>query len=289
MVLILVTDTRRPNRVITTVMEYLEAEGEEFLLTSLPYISLSYEHTGRTIIHHLTRGEIDPSIIFYWLNHTTSALEAMELAGYRLINPISAWRVGRDKALQLALFEKNGIPHPWTFFTFAGLRAVEPRLKWGERDYVFKPHNAGRGRDVHRTESRQVAASLLSRIPRYRLGLLVQEYLSHEPKPRHHYRINVVGGQPVTGCKLEAQGHNWVTNQARGGEVYMRDLSEFPAEVVELAIRAATVVGADYSGVDVIEGPDGSFHVLEANELPGFGESTALYLARHVLEVARNR
>ncbi len=288
MVLILIASTRRQNRVIRAVIEHFESQREQFLLASVADISLSYDNMGRTRIHHPVHGEISPDVVFYWLSQMPSLLEAMELGGYRLINPIRAWRIGRDKALQLALFEKNHIAHPWTLFTYAGWRAVESRLNWDEQEYVFKPHNSGRGQGVHKAASRSEARVLLSHIPRYRMGLLVQEYVNHAPKPRHHYRVNVVGGEPVSGMRLEVQGSDWVTNQARGGQgVPSEQPSNFPQEAVELAVRAATAVGSDYSGVDVIEGPDGAFYVLEANELPAFGETTALYLARHILKVAR--
>jgi glutathione synthase/RimK-type ligase-like ATP-grasp enzyme len=50
-----------------------------------------------------------------------------------------------------------------------------------------------------------------------------------------------------------------------------------------LAVRAVEAIGADYSGVDVIEGADEQFYVLETNELPGFGTATGQQLGRYIL------
>jgi glutathione synthase/RimK-type ligase-like ATP-grasp enzyme len=35
-------------------------------------------------------------------------------------------------------------------------------------------------------------------------------------------------------------------------------------------MRAASCVGADYAGVDIIQGPDGRFFVLEVNSMPAW-------------------
>lgn len=286
MILILIPDLRRRNRVIRADLEYLESQDQPYLLSSVRDVSILLDGSGQAKLHHPDHGEISPSVVFYWVSRMPSSLEAMELNGYRLINPVQAWKVGCDKALQLSLFEKNGIPHPWTLLTYAGARSVLD-LTWKAAEYVFKPHRGGRGTGVQKADNRSRAEALVRNTIRYREGLLIQEYLNHEPKPRHHYRVNIVGLEPVSGVRLEVDSSSWVTNQARGGRGTVRGPEEFPREAVDLAVRAAAAVGADYSGVDVIEGPDEAFYVLEANELPALGESTALYLASHILKTSR--
>jgi glutathione synthase/RimK-type ligase-like ATP-grasp enzyme len=44
---------------------------------------------------------------------------------------------------------------------------------------------------------------------------------------------------------------------------------EAPREIRELGLRASRAMGLDYSGVDVIESPDGPV-VLEVNASPGW-------------------
>ena len=66
-------------------------------------------------------------------------------------------------------------------------------------------------------------------------------------------------------------------------------IEDVPVEIKQLAVRAATAIGADYSGVDVIEGVDGRFYVLETNEFPGFGERTAPYLGRYIVDTVRQQ
>lgn len=117
----------------------------------------------------------------------------------------------------------------------------------------------------------------------------MQEYLDHAPKVRHHFRVNVVAGEAVKATEIRASGGNWLTNQAQGGESVDSDSAteDIPEDVICLALRATAAIGADYSGVDVIEGSEGAFYVLETNEFPGFRRTTAWFLSRYIIKVAR--
>jgi ribosomal protein S6--L-glutamate ligase len=42
------------------------------------------------------------------------------------------------------------------------------------------------------------------------------------------------------------------------------------ADWADLAVRAASVIGADYAGVDLLPAGDGSAYVLEINGIPGW-------------------
>ena len=292
MILVLVTSAHSPNRLIRSVVQEIQASGETCLISTVPSLFLLYDNSGRAQILHHQQGMIEPNVIFHWVGgrQAYSTLDALELGGYRLINPLNAWRIGRNKAMQLALFEREGIAHPWTLFAQdVSWARITDHLEWDGQEYVFKPHNAGRGRDVQKTRQERMAADMYSRTPRYREGVLIQEYLDHAPKPRHHFRVNVIGGEPVTGTEIRATGGNWLTNQAQGGNILSPDygVEDIPGDAIRLALRATRAIGADYSGVDVIEGSDGAFYVLETNEFPGFGERTGPYLGKHIVEVAR--
>jgi glutathione synthase/RimK-type ligase-like ATP-grasp enzyme len=60
---------------------------------------------------------------------------------------------------------------------------------------------------------------------------------------------------------------DWRTNVAQGATAEPVRLG--PAEA-ELAIRAASAVGAVAAGVDLLPGPDGEWYVLEVNAVPGW-------------------
>jgi ribosomal protein S6--L-glutamate ligase len=54
---------------------------------------------------------------------------------------------------------------------------------------------------------------------------------------------------------------------AQGGKVKAIKVSEVEEE---LALRAASAVGAEVAGVDLLPGPDGTLYVIEVNAVPGW-------------------
>src|SRR5690606_34482815 len=101
-------------------------------------------------------------------------LDILEQGGFRLVNPVNAWRIGNNKALQLGLFERYGIPHPWSLFTYGSSQQLRPLSEAGKRRYVVKPHNLGRGALVVRVRGRSQAARAHRRLIGRRRGSLIQ-------------------------------------------------------------------------------------------------------------------
>jgi [lysine-biosynthesis-protein LysW]--L-2-aminoadipate ligase len=93
----------------------------------------------------------------------------------------------------------------------------------------------------------------------------VQELID---KPDRDIRVIVIGGQ-VAGA-IYRTGEALRTNVALGGQALP---CEVTAEIEKLSLEAATAVGADIAGVDLIEDRDGRLLVLEVNhrvEFSGF-------------------
>ena len=61
--------------------------------------------------------------------------------------------------------------------------------------------------------------------------------------------------------------HDWRTNVSRGAtpERFTPD-----NQLVDLARRAATALGAPLAGVDILPGSDGTLYVIEVNAVPGW-------------------
>jgi tetrahydromethanopterin:alpha-L-glutamate ligase len=62
-------------------------------------------------------------------------------------------------------------------------------------------------------------------------------------------------------------GASWITNIKQGARAKAAIPSQ---ELIDLAVRATSCVGADYAGVDIIQARDGSFLVLEVNSMPAW-------------------
>jgi ribosomal protein S6--L-glutamate ligase len=104
-------------------------------------------------------------------------------------------------------------------------------------------------------------------------------------------RAFVVGGRVIGAIERRAPAGDWRTNVSRGGSVQSFEL---PSEWVQLALRAATAVGADYAGVDLLPSRDGQVYVLEVNGIPGWkglqqatGVDVAGAIVDHVVERVR--
>lgn len=290
--IILVLVPRLRNRLKTPrgVIRALRAVRARVLVATPRQLSLVYDGRGRVRLYHAGSGYIEPAVIFHWLREqgARDILDILEQAGFRLVNRVSAWRIGNNKALQLAVFERHGIPHPWSLFTYGPSRQLRPLRLAGQRRFVIKPHNSGRGVGVVRAWGREGAVRAHRRRVARRQGSLIQAYIETAGTPRRHYRVDVIGGRAVTGGIAYARGHPWITNEARGGYFqFSPDLRGIPETARRLAERAAAAVGADFTGVDIIEDQSGKFYVLEANEGPMFEARTSRYLARHLLRIAR--
>jgi ribosomal protein S6--L-glutamate ligase len=93
--------------------------------------------------------------------------------------------------------------------------------------------------------------------------LYLQQFVRH---PGWDLRALVVGGRVLASMRRFACD-DWRTNVAQGGRAEPVRLT---AAAEELALRAATAVGAPVAGIDLLPGPDGELYVIEVNAVPGW-------------------
>ena len=118
----------------------------------------------------------------------------------------------------------------------------------------------------------------------------LQELIDPDGGRHRDVRVYVVDDEIVGAMYRYAPDHDWRTNVALGGDV--EDASDdLPAVVREMATEAASLVGLDYAGVDLVKGRDGWF-VLEVNPTAGFKglyEATGVSPAPHIARLAIER
>jgi len=113
----------------------------------------------------------------------------------------------------------------------------------------------------------------LARIARGMLAdsdlILAQEYMYTE----YDWRVGVLGGEPLFVCQYLMAKKHWqiVRHTADGkadeGGFRTVAVAEAPAEVVDVAVRAARPIGDGLYGVDLKQTPSG-VHVIEVNDNP---------------------
>jgi len=136
---------------------------------------------------------------------------------------------------------------------------------------VLKAPDGSFGRGVVRCQTRadvqRVGAQLLERSD----VIVAQAFAPTE----YDWRIGVLDGKPLYASRyFMAPGH-WqiVARDAEGakvdeGEAETVPVEDAPAEVVEVALRAAAVVGDGFYGVDLKQTPSGEILVIEVNDNP---------------------
>ncbi len=192
-----------------------------------------------------------------------SLLEHFEDAGIYVMNPAYSFRRATDKYATLTALHKAGIRVPRTFVGENLEAAVNFAREVG--DVVIKPLIGARGLGSIRANHSELTYRALKFIHQLGQVLYVQELVK---KPNRDIRAFVIGGQMVGAMyRYVPEGEDeWRTNIHGGGEAEPAHLGD---EYVECAIRTAEVLRLDYTGIDIIESPDGPC-VIEANAAPSW-------------------
>jgi ribosomal protein S6--L-glutamate ligase/tetrahydromethanopterin:alpha-L-glutamate ligase len=137
-------------------------------------------------------------------------------------------------------------------------------------DVVVKPLFGSEGRGMTRVSDPDMAYRVFKALEMGRYIFYIQEFLDHG---NEDVRLFVVGGR-VIGSMLR-RGASWKTNLAAGARGVPFEPDE---EMVDMAIRSAEAIEADYAGVDVLMCASGR-RVVEVNTIPawaGLKEATGV-------------
>jgi ribosomal protein S6--L-glutamate ligase len=189
-------------------------------------------------------------------------LHRLEAAGTRVVNPSRALEVCIDKYLACARLEAAGLAVPPTIVCQRADDALEALATLGG-DVVVKPLFGSEGRGMVRVADPELAWRTFRAIERVQGVLYLQKFIEH---PGWDLRVFVLGGKVLAAMRRHARG-GWRTNVAQGGQA--EAVSVTPQEAL-LAIAAADACGALVAGVDLLQGLDGRWYVLEVNAVPGW-------------------
>ena len=211
------------------------------------------------------------------------ALHRLEDRGTRVVNSPRAIERTVDKFWTSTLLEQCGIPTPETVVCDDPEEAIAAYRTLG--DVIVKPLFGSMGLGMVRVSDEEMAFRVFRTIEQIRGVYYIQRTVDHDGTD---IRAFVLGGRVIAAIERRAAG--WRTNLARGGTARGLSLSE---QLSALAVRAAAAVGADYAGVDLLTGPDGTTYVLEVNGIPGWRglqEATGLDIAGRLVDhLARAR
>jgi len=267
----------------------IRERGEEVMVLCPEQIVVDVRD-GQTRFRTTVGKPFAPHLVFHRLSpKEEAAIQLLEAGGVRAVNSVRAWRVCSNKVLQALVFAQTGIPHPPTLFALGGNYNLPVASPLPGEQLVLKPAHGRRGFGVRFLHGpvdvcRFLEASGSGVLSPYG-PLLVQKFIDHPARPRHHVRCHVVGGKAVSAGRLFARPGRLVTNHAQGGQWQAYD--RIPPAIADLAVAAAGTVGVDYAGVDLIADAEERWWVLECNNMPDLRKPMMLRLADYLVAQAR--
>lgn len=211
-------------------------------------------------------------------------LKTAESQGILVVNPTDALFTARDKFTSLRILHQHGIPVPSTVATENPsdvLREVE-RL----RKAVLKPITGSLGLGSFMVDDTDTAYYVVNLLLTLNQPIYVQEYV--DKKDNRDIRIFVVDEKVIASIYRKAPQGYWKTNIARGAKALPASPS---SEILETALRAASVLGLIYAGIDIIE-YEGGHVVIEVNASPlwrGLQAATGVDPAKELAEAVLRR
>jgi glutathione synthase/RimK-type ligase-like ATP-grasp enzyme len=202
------------------------------------------------------------------LNHTFRFAQRAQAEGMPVIDdPMSIMRC-TNKIFLWELLRRNGLPTPDTMLVRAATAPAAMADALG-LPVVLKIPDGSFSRGVRKAATLDELAALQAEFLTGSELVLAQRFM---PTP-YDWRIGVLGRKALFAVRYRmARGHWQIVKHREGkraleGGFAAEPLATAPAEVVEIAVRAANLIGDGFYGVDVKESPDGPV-IIEINDNP---------------------
>jgi hypothetical protein len=174
-----------------------------------------------------------------------------------------------DKFEAFEAFDAYGVPHPSVFTLDEGVHQHWPGEdedgKWGDPfPWLAREKHHAKGRDVVVCETGEEA--------HHQYKLEEKDFFSVFIPTKTEYRVWVFQGKAFTVSekifKGEGEYQGYMRNQRFGFKSEKRDDLRKYEPLTVPSINAVKALDLDFGAVDIIEGKDGKFYVLEVNTMP---------------------
>ncbi len=152
------------------------------------------------------------------------------------------------------------MPIPKTVVTESTNKALKLMERLGS-EAVLKPLFGSRGHGITKLVDIDASRTIFMGLRLVKSVIYLQEFIPHGTRD---IRVFVIGNRIVAAMYRESD--SWKTNVAQGARPKPLKPSK---EVEELALKAATVLGCEIAGIDMMEGPEGLV-ISEVNSQPGW-------------------
>lgn len=219
------------------------------------------------VFAYILQGNIDISLpkadFILYLDKDRYVAELLEKAGYKLFNSIDSISKCDDKMLTHICLTNSGIKMPTTISSTLCYRDdgnrdyLEPVIQKIGFPMIVKENYGSLGKQVYLVENKEQLLELENKL--IHVPHIFQEFI--KSSKGKDYRIIVINNKVVAYMKRENK-HSYLSNLATGGTATIVNL---PQEYLDVAVKASKILGLDYCGVDILEGPNGEPILSEVN------------------------
>ncbi len=189
-------------------------------------------------------------------------LHSLAAVGVPVFNSARAVEICVDKAATSFALARHGLPTPptWTVQSEQAARQIV-RREAGRGPLVLKPlfGAQGFGLKLIRREDDLPPFEAVEGV------YYLQRFVAVERNGFRDIRLFVSQGQVIAAMTRHAA--HWITNVKLGARP---EWCEPDAAMIDLALRAAAAVGAEFAGVDMIRDAADALQILEVNSMPGW-------------------
>jgi ribosomal protein S6--L-glutamate ligase len=225
---------------------------------------------------------IGASVTFYG----TAVLRQFEMMGVYPLNESVAITRSRDKLRSMQLLARKGIGMPVTGFAHNPDDIQDLLKEVGGAPLVIKLLEGTQGIGVVLAETQKAAESVIQAFMGLKANIMVQEFIKEAGGA--DTRCLVVGDKVVAAMKRQGPEGEFRSNLHRGGSA---SLIRLTPEERSTAVRAASIMGLNVCGVDILRSNHGPV-VMEVNSSPGLEgieKATEKDIAGMIIDFAKRR
>ena len=231
--------------------------------------------------------EIENIKFILFLDKDIRLARQLEKQGYKLYNCADAIEYCDDKIRTAQILANNDINLPKTIFSHmifndklpkeeGYYQGIEEELSY---PLVVKEAFGSFGNEVYLARNRKELINIHQKVI-YKPHLY-QEFIS--TSEGRDVRVQVVGNK-VVASMLRTSKDDFRANITNGGTMEPMNL---PKSFEKLAIKAASIIGADFAGVDILFGEQNKPVICEVNSnahIKNIYECTGVNVANHILQ-----
>lgn len=200
-------------------------------------------------------------------HHTYRFAKKAEMEGMPVIDDPNSILKCTNKVYLAELLKANRIPTPRTvILDKRGLATLDQEIPY---PIVLKIPDGSFSRGVFKVQTRSELEATAEGLFEQSDVILAQEFMYTE----FDWRVGVLNRQPIFVCQYLMARKHWQivkhggNGRAEQGSSRTLAVEEAPAEVVDVAVRAAGLIGDGLYGVDLKQN-DRGVHVIEINDNP---------------------